>query len=232
MCGPLATDERAAKEHRDARIEEVTRLILKGWTPARVAEYQERTRHAVAKDFRVAELRWRAAAAGAVSLLKARQLSKLDVIETELWQAWERSCRPSRSTRRRVRRLPSMPPLDEGDREGMDEGADDEHSLDPEGFDLLDGSRGPSVVLERVEHEHSVREEQRDGDPRFIELILRCIQERAKITGMYPKDEADDEKKAEPVRRVVVYLPESVKPPEVPDNNGNRTTPALDAPKE
>ena len=230
----MASEGTASKEHRDARIEEVTRLVLKGWPLARVAEYQERTPKAVAGDFRVAELRWRAAAANNISFLKQRQLGKLDVIESELWQAWERSCRPSRSTRRRVRRLPSMPPLGEdGEQDRRADAAEDERDLDAESFDLLDGSRGPSVVLERIEHEHSVREEQRDGDPRFIELILRCIQERARITGMYPKEQADDERKAEPVRRVVVYLPESIKPPAVPENNGNRSTiPALDAPKE
>lgn len=136
-------------------------------------------------DLRAVERRWREAQLVNFNEARQRELARLDIIEAELWNAWERSCKRSSSTRDRERRLPGIVPR------AADHAADAEEQK----------------LLERVEREISVRIEERDGDPRFMELVLKCVQARARLLGLYPKAPSR-EGPGEPVRRLVVYLPQ------------------------
>jgi hypothetical protein len=188
---------------REQDRDECMRLLLKGWTFTQIAQFQERSRQLVAHDIKTVEERWKQSAVINFSEARQRQLARLEVLEKTAWEAWERSCQPRSSTRDRRRHLPTM------DLRALEDASEALASAD--GLD--DDDSGPAG---RVETEHTTRTEQRDGDPRFLERIAWCIQERSKLLGLYLEKAALEHEDERPVSRVVVYLPPDAQKDQAP----------------
>lgn len=192
------------------------RLLLKGWTFTQIAQFQERTPSHVAGDVKAIEKRWRESAVINFNEARQQQLSRIDLMEREAWAAWEGSKTPKTSTRHRKRQLPSI---------------SSQFMLDAEeAAERADGESRPTI--ERVELEDSERTDYRDPDPRFLQQVAWCIQERNKMMSLYPDKDEGRGAGDEAVRRLVVYLP-----PEIAQNNqsngqtnGQSNTIALPAP--
>lgn len=143
--GPRFTDEQ--REHHRLVI---SQRVLQGYTPAEIGRELGVTRQQVAYDLKIVEKRWREAALRDFDEARGVELAKIDALEHEYWQAWERSKKPKTQSTQRT--APSKL------------GADD------------------------MRVTAGIRTEERDGDPRFLDGVFKCIERRIKLYGL---DEAE-----------------------------------------
>ena len=103
MAAPKRTAFQVERDRRD-----VADLYLKGWTQARISEHlndngDERdyyfTRSMVGYDLRALQKQWQKSALVDINKAKAQELAKVDRLEREYWDAWERSCQDAETTR-------------------------------------------------------------------------------------------------------------------------------------
>jgi hypothetical protein len=74
---------------RDRR--RVADLYLKGWIQADIAEEVGLNQGTVSRDLKALHKEWLASALVDIDEAKSRELAKIDKLEREYWQAWERS---------------------------------------------------------------------------------------------------------------------------------------------
>ena len=103
VAAPKRTAFQIERDRRD-----VADLYLQGWTQARISEHlnnngDERdyyfTRSMVGYDLRALQKAWQKSALVNIDKAKAQELAKVDRLEREYWNAWERSCAPAITTR-------------------------------------------------------------------------------------------------------------------------------------
>ena len=102
MAAPKRTPFQIERDRRD-----VADLYLKGWIQARIAEDLDKsddrdyefTRSMVGYDLRALQKAWQKSALVNIDQAKAKELAKVDRLEREYWNAWERSCAPAITTR-------------------------------------------------------------------------------------------------------------------------------------
>lgn len=114
---------------------------------------------------------WREQAVNKIDELKARDLAKLLDVERTATEAWERSLQNSEKTTHEHDEVPIDPGKNYGSK------------------------KKPKKPVLRV----SVIKENRDGDPRFLEIILKCIERRADILGYRPNKKIEDGGEQTPV---------------------------------
>ena len=114
-------------------------------------------------------------------LLIAEQLHRLSMLESESWQAWERSQ------------------------------AAKEQSLSEKMAEAASGGDAKTKIQRRTET--------RIGDPKFLETLLKCHQERSKLLDLYPASNSDQSVAAE--QNLKTYLANL----ETSDSNGNQHQP-------
>ncbi|MCC7334431.1 MAG: helix-turn-helix domain-containing protein [Pirellulaceae bacterium] len=78
-------------DQRRERIESVIKLYLKGKSVMEIAKAYGLDRQAIYRDLRVARKIWHKRNDRAADALIAEEVAKLDRIESELWDQWERS---------------------------------------------------------------------------------------------------------------------------------------------
>src|SRR5262245_22827380 len=94
-----------------SRRSKVAALLLRGVTTQ--FEICERLgmepgqRSTISRDVKAIKLEWRASAVRDFDQAKGRELAKLDALEKEYWEAWERSKAEKQSTRTRRRTRPA-----------------------------------------------------------------------------------------------------------------------------
>ena len=151
---------------REQDIVDIASMCIKGFSYTKISEYisSQRgyalSRAQICLDAKKAVARWREQANESIDTIKARDLAKLDAIEAAAWQAWDRSVAKSeRTTEEKI----STPDEDENPK-----------------------LEAPLKRLAR--HRKSRLTINRDGDPRFLQVIFDCIRQRGIITG-YAKPE-------------------------------------------
>jgi len=93
-----APKRRAFQIERDRR--DIADLYLQGWTQGRIAQHlsedEERnyslTRQQIGYDLKKIQAAWRESSLIDIDEAKAKELAKVDRLEREYWDAWERSC--------------------------------------------------------------------------------------------------------------------------------------------
>lgn len=135
---PSAQQEARAAERR----QHVAHLYIQGAYQADIARQLGVTQQQISKDLRTLQAQWRGSALRDFDEAKGLELQRIDAIEREAWQAWERSKQPREVT-------------------------------------LTEQSEG-----EKVSRKASVRREGQAGDPRFLERIQKCIEQRCDILGL------------------------------------------------
>lgn len=85
----------AAQVARDRRKE--SDLYLQGWLQADIADELGIDQSTVSRDLKALQGDWLASALMDFSEAKSQELAKIDRLEREYWQAWERSCEDAES---------------------------------------------------------------------------------------------------------------------------------------
>jgi predicted transcriptional regulator len=84
-----------AQRVRDRR--KIADLYLQGWIQADIADELTISQQTVSNDLKALHGEWLASALMDFSEAKSQELAKIDRLEREYWQAWERSCEDAES---------------------------------------------------------------------------------------------------------------------------------------
>lgn len=148
----------------------------------------------VANDLKVIEKAWKESTARDFAEDKGRILAELSLVKHEMWQAWERSKRPS------VQVKDAHGAAIAAAAEGILEAAESLSTLQRE---ELESRLGSSDVA--VERQTTVT--QRDGDPRYTKIVLECIREECELLGLTSKN--IEENTSPPAVSFMIHKPET-----------------------
>lgn len=195
---PNSTLNKRTVAERERDVVTIGDLCIKGWSYTKISDWfkanrpYQLSRAQICLDAKKAVHHWQEQAAERIDTIKARDLARLAAVESEAWNAWEASRKQSK------RQL-------------------DEEISEPEAQDAGKPAEAPaanvSPALRRlVRKKSSVITENRDGDPRFLQIVFDCIQQRGLITGytkpqLIPLDgdekiKRDEEKEIEQALRI------------------------------
>lgn len=155
---PPMTPEKARALERRYRV---AQMYIEGHPIDGIASVLAVPSTTVKKDLKVLRDEWREASMRAIDERKAIELAKLDHLEAVAWQAWYKSCEDNETTKESAeyaRR--NLKAGQRGARQGT-------HKLIP---------------IKRVK-EKTVKGQ--SGDPRFLDQIGWCIEQRLKVLGAY-----------------------------------------------
>ena len=134
--------------YTDRRVK-VAQDYLAGDYQTTIAKRYGVSQGTISNDLKAIRLQWQSDYADSFNTMVAEQVAKVDKIEREAWQAWERSKQPARSAT----------------------------------SNESDGRKTTSKTAT-----------DRDGDPRFLQQVQWCVEQRLKIVGGYAKDKRDERK--------------------------------------
>lgn len=116
----------------------------------------ELTRSAIARDIDKIRKRWRIEYTGTFNDALARELATIDKLEREAWEAWDRSKKP---------------------RQEKGSGMEEETSGEAE--------EGKAPAAGKRKKRSHLKQIDRDGEPRFLELVMSCVEKRSRILGLF-----------------------------------------------
>lgn len=198
-----------SKKRNKAEIEldklVIAKLYLEQKTQLQIADWIKRNRPynlslpVISGILKALFLEWRAQAINKIDELKARDLAKLLDIERTASEAWERSLQTSEKTTH-------------------------EHDEIPARITKKLKKFKPAKPILKV----SVVKENRDGDPRFLEIILKCIAQRSEILGYKPNRKIDEGGEDAPIMLSVevnnaLSIAYGTKPTDQPDRQPARS---------
>jgi hypothetical protein len=160
----------AAQRERD--LAEIAQLYLAGGSQREIMEVINAnrdyniSRQMVGKDIKLIWERWKETYLRDFNELKMRELAKIDKLEAEYWEAWEDSCQDFMSV---------------------------------EKYEVNDKvAHGQKAASEEAELQDSyqrvrttTKKEKRTGDPKYLEGIRKCINDRCKILGLHSAKKVD-----------------------------------------
>jgi BMFP domain-containing protein YqiC len=123
----------------------VAERYLRGQLQHQIAQAFEVTQQQISLDLAAIRREWRKQFAGAYDAIKNRELAKLDMMEREYLDAWERSKKEHQTTRTKRR------------------------------------------TGKQACEEAELKKEHRDGDPRYMDGALRCVELRLRVIGALDK---------------------------------------------
>ncbi len=133
---------RRSREQLQRDRAETARLYLQGWLQIDIAKKQGVEQSTISDDLAAIRKQWLASAIRDFDEARAQELAKIDILEIEYWQAWQRSLKSKKT----------------------------------------ETAKTSSGKIRQ--DEASVKEEFRDGDPRFLAGVERCIERRCKLLGL------------------------------------------------
>ncbi|MBD1847493.1 HTH domain-containing protein [Cyanobacteria bacterium FACHB-63] len=80
-----------SKIQRDRDLATIAELRLKGWTQQQIADYLEVNQATISRDLKALEQQWKESSLRDFDAERGMQLDRLELLEREYWQAWERS---------------------------------------------------------------------------------------------------------------------------------------------
>ena len=94
---------------RDRR--RIADLYLQGWLQTDIAKELKTNQSTVSRDLQTLQAEWRDSALVDIDLAKSQELAKVDRLEREYWEAWERSCEDAETLRQELdtHQLPTNP---------------------------------------------------------------------------------------------------------------------------
>jgi len=97
------------KQDIEKRRSEVARLYLQGLYQVDIASHVGVSLPTIERDLRVIRNRWQESALRDFDQIRAEQLAKLDLMESQLWAQWQRSCETILKTRKETRKATKYP---------------------------------------------------------------------------------------------------------------------------
>jgi hypothetical protein len=214
-------------DFRRIRREKVARLYMKGYTFPRIAESCNCNVNTILKDMEYIREMWKENALKDFTERLGQELAKLDHLEWCAWQAYEKTTKPAETTHtkteyakertesdnnnnsnlnsnqdERARRLDKKKSKvrDYGQRKDTSPNQDDRRKKQP----ILSNDRYKGLVpIKMVEELKRVGQA---GDPKYLEIILKCIEMRSRICGLFKSDDVN-----KPTQVVVVPWNELMK---------------------
>lgn len=148
---------------------QIARRRLMGESQARIAASLRISQQLVSRELRSLQEEWQRNASIDFAMLRAEQLATLNMLQSDYWRAWERSCLDEvvtvyqeAETGDLVRQVDEVPPKGDNDNDG------------PHPVDI------PSAT-------HIVAYEQttnRAGNPAFLKGVGKCISEKTRLFGL------------------------------------------------
>lgn len=86
--------QKRTKDQRLAERQRIAELRLKAWTQQQIADEVGVSLSTVIRELAILHAHWREEASEDIAAIKARELHKLDRLESEAWRAWEASRKP------------------------------------------------------------------------------------------------------------------------------------------
>ena len=80
-----------AQDKADERRGEVARLSLQGWSQSAMAKHFGVVESTISRDLVIVRQRWKQSAVRDFDLAKSVEIAKIDLVEKEYWEAWNRS---------------------------------------------------------------------------------------------------------------------------------------------
>jgi hypothetical protein len=146
---------------RDGKVKayhqsQIAHYYLRGWTMADIGAQIGISKSQVIRDLKTLHKLWMDSGLMDLNAQKLVQLAKLDKLEYELWEAWDRSTRERETTTA-------------------------EHIEESGKLGLRDTAKG---LAYGERDKTSIKKEQLCGDPRIADVILKCIERRCKLLGL------------------------------------------------
>jgi len=141
---------------RDRR--NVASRYLQGKLQAEIAEELEVSQSSVSRDLKAIQKLWLASSLIDFNEAKARELAEIDHLERVYWKAWAVSCKARTGKSVKAK------------------GTIQREITNPD---------GTVTFVQESPAEQTVRTEDRIGDPRFLQGVRWCIDQRCKIIGVY-----------------------------------------------
>jgi transcriptional regulator with XRE-family HTH domain len=155
----MATIKRS-KVERERDLLELSDLYLKGHTQADIALRMGVSQQQISYDLKALQKRWRESALVNVDEAKARELAKVDQLEREYWDAWERS-----KGNAEIETIEQIGVRGKAPRQG-------------------DGEEDGELTIVPLRVKKNKRTEGRSGNPAFLAGIQWCINKRCEIMGL------------------------------------------------
>ena len=87
----MASGPKRSKIQREADLERISSLYLRGWRQVDIAAEVGVAQSQIAYDLKTIQSRWRKQTAINLDEAKNKELARIDTLEREYWDAWERS---------------------------------------------------------------------------------------------------------------------------------------------
>lgn len=150
----MASGPRFTKHQREAKIAECSELYLSGRPQIEIAEKLSVSQQQVSAYLKTLQERWQAQAAEAIDARRARELARIDRVERETWEAWEKSTADALTTVLRRKQT------------------------------TVNFKWGESLIeLPGEDREYTETVRGQAGDPRFLQIVMQCVEMRLKIIG-------------------------------------------------
>jgi hypothetical protein len=146
----------------------VAMMYTEGLTLGQIADKLEVAEGTITKDMRDIRAYWLEKASLEMSERKAEELAKLDRVESEAWAAWQRSKESKTTISEKFEDMRAPEPDDEEYRAKKRK-----------------GGKPVYVPFKKITEKKTG---ERDGDPRYLEVIERCVTMRLRVLGMLKSD--------------------------------------------
>lgn len=182
---------RSKRGHAYAMMERqvrVAELYARGWGQQEIAHIVGVALKTVHEDLKRVKARWLEAANVAISEQKARLLDRIDWMETEAQEAWEKSKQDAEQEKVTVEKALRKVEVKENIR---GRGAEKRGKTKLNEHDLRAGKAVPEYKMEVVRQFIERNTRGQTGNPAFLDRIAWCIEMRLKIFGILDDKRAD-----------------------------------------
>ncbi len=162
---PDAKRKRTELEH-ELDLLKTAELYVKGWRQDQIADYISEHRpyklssSAISLDIKILHERWVHAQLINMDEAKARELSKIDKVETAAWEAWEKTLTDDVIT---------------------------ESTRIEDNAAAVRNPKATTYTRGRV----NKRTQTGRGDAKYLDIVLKCVNQRCRILGVYAPDKID-----------------------------------------
>lgn len=161
--GVSLASKRRTQVQREADLVIISELYLKGKSTRAIAGHLGLSQSQIMYDIKDILARWEEKAIRNIDALKNQELARINMLEREYWEGWERSQADkvvtSKATKRKAAEL--------GD--GRDDDGEPTEIVDPGSIEVTDTEQITGNV----------------GNPAFLAGVQWCISERCKLLGIY-----------------------------------------------
>lgn len=149
----------------ETRRKSAVDLYLQGKPMWEIAQILGCTAATISTDIAAMQAKWKEQAIRSIDEKKNEELAKINRIEEQAWEGWERSCRDAETKTTKIEKMPPRVPTKK----------DGVSAKPPKGFKLK-----PVIVKE----EHTSQAKGQSGDTRFLDTVAWCVETRMKVLGI------------------------------------------------